>query len=106
MRPGWVPLTRPFPVGLEEELGPVVDDQGIVLVVLLDRHACGLDQGLGQLRERDAGVGVEAPGGLGAGEGLGQARQGGRSGGQRRRAAEVLVHQVDVTALQPWLQGG
>lgn len=57
-------------VGVEGQLGPILDDQGRVLVVVLDGSAGGLDQGLGQLRERDAGVGVEPPGGLGAGEGL------------------------------------
>ena len=59
----------------------------------------------GRRRRRQGGqgnrvVGEEAPGALGAGEGGGEARQGSWSGGERRRAAEVLVHELDVAALE------
>ena len=90
----------------EEELGPVVDDQGIVPVVLLDRRACGLDQGLGQLRERDAGVGVEAPGGLGAGEGLGGPGQGAEPGGDGLDGREMFLDQLEIAPLQAWVVAG
>jgi hypothetical protein len=61
-------------MGVEMELGPVMNDQGIVEAIVPDPIACRLDQGPGQLRPRDPVVGVEPPSGLGTGEGLGGAR--------------------------------
>lgn len=92
-------------VGLEEELGPVVDDQGIVPVVLLDGCTCNLDQGLGQLRERDAEVGVEAPGGLGAGERLSGPGQGAEPGGDGLNGREMFLDQLEITPLQTRVVG-
>src|SRR4051812_38953126 len=46
----------------------------------------------------------EAPGGLGAGEGLGEAGQGRRAGGQGGGGAQVLGDQLRVAALQAGLQ--
>jgi hypothetical protein len=82
-----------------------VDDQGIVPVVLLDRRPCGLDQGLGQLREGDAGVGIEAPGGLGAGEGLRGPGQGAQPGGDGLDGREMLLDQLKITSLQALVVG-
>ncbi len=76
-----------------------MDDQGIVPVVLPDRRTCGLDQGLGQLRERDAGVGVEAPGGLGAGEGPGDAGPGAQPGGDGLDGREMLLDELKIASL-------
>ena len=55
-------------MGVEMELGPIMNDQGIVETIVPDAIACGLDQGPGQLRERDPVIGIESPGGLGTGE--------------------------------------
>lgn len=92
-------------VGLEEKLGPVRDDQGRGPVVLLDRPTCGLDQRLGQLRERDAGVGVEPPGGLGAGEGLSGPGQGAQPGGDGLDGRERFLDQLEITSLQALVIG-
>ena len=62
-----------------------MDDQGV--------FGRGIGQGApaGRLQRLDEGgqgggvIGEEAPGGLGAGEGGGKARQGGRAGGERGR---------------------
>ena len=65
--------------------------------------AGGVEQGLGQGGEGGARVGVEAPGGLGAGEGPGQAGDGPEAGGDRLHRGRVLLHQLVVTPLQAGL---
>jgi hypothetical protein len=82
-----------------------MDDQGIVLVVVLDGSAGGFDQGSGQLRERDAGVGVEAPGGLGAGEGLSGPGQGAEPSGNGLDGREMLLDQLEIAPLQAFVVG-
>jgi hypothetical protein len=47
----------------------------------------------------------EAPGGLGAGEGLGAGGQGAEPGGYRLGGAEVLVDELAVAILQTFLDG-
>jgi len=82
-----------------------MDDQGIVLVVVLDGSAGGFDQRSDQLRERDAGVGVEAPGGLGAGEGLSGPRQGTEPSGNGLDGREMLLDQLEIAPLQAFVVG-
>ncbi len=92
-------------MGLEEELGPVVDDQGLMPIVLLDGGTCGLDQGPGQLRERDPWIGVEAPDGLGAGEGLSGPGEGAEPGGDGLNGREMFLDQLEITPLQSLVVG-
>ena len=82
-----------------------MDHQAIVPVVVRDGGAGGLDQGLDQLRESDAGVGVETPGGLGAGEGLSGPGQGAQPGGDGLDGREMLLDQLEIAPLQAFVVG-
>jgi hypothetical protein len=82
-----------------------MDRQGVVGRGARQALAAGLMQGLHERRQGRGGVGEEAPSALGAGEGAGQTRQGGGAGRQRGRAAQVLVHQLDIAASESLLKG-
>ena len=85
---------------------PVMDEQGVVGRGIIQGRATCCLQGFDEGREGDAVIGEEAPGSLGAGKGRDQAWQRRRTGGERRRATQVFVDQVDVAALQPRLKCG
>jgi hypothetical protein len=82
-----------------------MDHHGRGPVVVRDGGAGGLDQGLDPSRERDAGVGVEPPGGLGAGEGLSGPGQGAETGGDGLDGRAMLLDQMKLAALQALVVG-
>jgi hypothetical protein len=93
-------------MGIEMELGPVMDDQGGALIVLGDAVTGGRDQRLGQLRQRDAGVGVEPPGGLSAGERRSGPGNGTQAGGQLIGGSQMFLDQPEIAPLQARVIGG
>src|SRR5262249_10370516 len=81
--------------------GPVVDHQGVAVAEARDGGAGALQQGLHEARQGDVGVAVEAPGGLGGGEGPGDARPGAKPGGHGLQGREVLLDELEVAFLEP-----
>jgi hypothetical protein len=80
-----------------------VDAQGIVVAHLGNDAAGVLDQRLGEVLESDTVVAVEAPGGLGGGEGAGGAGQGAEPGRDGLQGGQVLLDQLEVSVLEPGL---
>jgi hypothetical protein len=85
------------------EQGPVVDAQGVVVARLGNDAAGVIDQGLDKVGELDAIVAVEAPGGLGGGEGAGSARQGAEPSRDGLKRGKVFLDQLEVAVLEPGL---
>lgn len=97
-------LVRLAGVAVVVEGRPIMDEQAVLGRGILEGATAGLLQGCDEVREGNGVVGEEAPGGLGAGKGGREARQGGWSGGQGRGTAEVFLHKLYVAALQPRLE--
>jgi hypothetical protein len=87
-------------MGGVEEIGPVVDRQGVVETIAGYGLAGGVEEELRQARERDARVAVESPGGLSGGPSGGLSRQEAQSRGGGMGVTEVLGHKPLVTFLQ------
>jgi hypothetical protein len=82
------------------EQGPVQDREELVVAGIRYGPLGMVEQGLDELGQRNTRVAVEAPGGLGSGEGLrglGQGTEPGRDGLERR---QVLLDQLKVTVLE------
>ena len=74
---------------------------GKVATCRAERVAGGRQEGLDELGEADAVVGVEAPGGLGGGEGGSGPGQGAQAGGDSLERREVLPNELQMTILVP-----
>lgn len=90
----------------EVQLGPVQGDEGEVLAVLRGGVEGGLEQGLGQAGEGGAGVEVEAPGGHGGGLGGLLVGQDAWAGGTGVGMPGVLLDELPVAVLEPFLDIG
>jgi hypothetical protein len=86
------------------QAGPVVDDQSVVEAFFGDGVVGSLEQRLGQVFEGDTGVGPEAPGSLGAGEGACQSGDGAQSSGDLLERGYVFLDQLVIPPLQAGLE--
>jgi hypothetical protein len=88
------------------KLRPVMNNQGVGIATVRNSLASMVQQGLGELRERNPVIAVKSPSCLGTSKSLGRARYGPTPSGDRLGHRKLFLHKLLVTPLQTRLQQG